>query len=129
MHTSPFKPGFHSVSKVTKLLYPTDDTRVITSAVRALAARMYTEGHEFLKAGVGLIELIDKNDYQFDLFHTGQSARADRLMTVVDKINRLEGKGAVFLAAQGVNKPWYMRQQFTSPQYTTKWADVPIVKV
>ncbi len=128
MHTSPFKPNFHSVSHVVKLPYPTDDTRVITAAVRDLATRMYTEGHAFLKAGVGLVEIMDKKDYQFDLFHAGQSKRADKLMAVIDRINRREGKGTVFLAAQGVSKPWYMRQQFTSPQYTTNWADIPLVK-
>ncbi|RLA25030.1 MAG: hypothetical protein DRR11_21210, partial [Gammaproteobacteria bacterium] len=32
------------------------------------------------------------------------------------------------LAAQGVSKPWYMRQQFTSPQSTTKSSELPVVK-
>jgi DNA polymerase V len=127
MHTSPFEPNFHAVSKVIKLPYPTDDTRIITAAVREVATQIYTDGHAFLKAGVGLIEIADKKDYQFDLFHSGQPERADKLMQVLDRINRMEGKGTVFLAAQGVSKPWYMRQQFTSPQYTTKWSDIPVV--
>ena len=127
IHTSPFEPNFHSASHIIKLPYPTDDTRVITHAVRQLGTALYKEGHAFLKAGVGLIEIIDKNDYQFDLFHPGQSDKADRLMEVIDRINRLEGKGTLFLGAQGVSKPWYMRQQFTSPQYTTKWSDIPVV--
>jgi DNA polymerase V len=48
-------------------------------------------------------------------------------METVDGINRRAGKGTVFLAAQGVSKPWYMRQQYTSPQYTTQWTDIPVV--
>lgn len=128
IHTSPFEPNFYSNSHVAKLPYPTDDTRVITSVVRQLGTALYKEGYAFLKAGIGLIEIIDKNDYQFDLFHPGQSQQADKLMDVMDLINRREGKGTVFLGAQGVSKPWYMRQQFTSPQYTTKWSDIPTVQ-
>jgi DNA polymerase V len=127
MHTSPFKPDFYSVSEMMKLPYPTDDSRVITHAVRKLASVLYSDGHAFLKAGVGLVDLMDKKKYQFDLFHPGQSLKADKLMQVIDNINRSEGKGTLFLAAQGVSKPWYMRQQFTSPQYTSKWADIPTV--
>ena len=128
IHTSPFQPNFHSVSDVVQLPYPTDDTRIITHAARNAAKKLYREGHAYLKAGVGLIDIIDKKDYQFDLFNSGQPERADKLMRIIDTINRTEGKGAVFLAAQGVNKPWYMRQQYTSPQYTTKWNDIPVVK-
>ena len=129
MHTSPFKPNFHAVSDVVKLPYPTDDTRIITALARRTIARLYTPGHAFLKAGVGLTRIVDRKHYQFDLWHPGQSERADRLMTVMDQINRTEGRGTLFLASQGVTKPWYMRQQFTSPQYTTKWADLPVVQV
>jgi len=128
IHTSPFKPNFHSVSNIVKLPYPSDDTRLITALARETATRLYSPGHAFLKAGVGLIEIVDKKHYQFDLLHPGQSQQSDQVMHVMDKINKIQGKGALFLAAQGVSKPWYMRQQFTSPQYTTKWSELPVVK-
>ena len=127
-HTSPFKSNFHSVSDIVKLPYPTDDTRLITALARDTAARLYRPGHEFLKAGIGLTEIVDKKHYQFDLLHPGQSEKSDRVMKVMDKINNSEGRGTLFLAAQGVRKPWYMRQQFTSPQYTTKWSYLPVIK-
>lgn len=128
MHTSPFEPKFHSVSRVAMLPYPSDDTRQITSAVRQLGSAMFDEGHAFIKAGVGIIEMVDKVHHQFDLFHPGQSDKTNRLMGVIDSINRREGSGTVFLAAQGVSKPWYMRQEFKSPAYTTKWKDIPVVR-
>lgn len=120
MHTSPFKTDFHSVSKVVQLLYPTNDTRLIVQVARQTAIELYSEGHAFLKAGVGLIDLIDRNFYQGDLWQPEQSEKTDKLMAVIDCINRREGRGTVFLASQGVSKPWYMRQNHTSPQYTTK---------
>ena len=128
IHTSPFKPDFHSVSDIVQLAYPTDDTRMITALARETVARLYSPGHAFLKAGIGLIEIVDRKYYQFDLLHQGQPEKSDRIMAVMDKINKSAGKGTLFLAAQGVSKPWYMRQQFTSPQYTTKWSDLPVIK-
>ena len=103
-------------------------TRVITQVARRLAENLYREGHTYLKAGVGLIDLVDRNHYQQDLFHPGQSGKTDRLMQAIDAINQVKGKGSVFLAAQGVSWPWYMRQQFTSPEYTTRWSDIPVVR-
>jgi DNA polymerase V len=128
IHTSPFKPDFHSVSDVVKLPYPTDDTRLIAGLARDTASRLYSPGHAFLKAGIGLVEIADRKHYQFDLLHPGQSEKSDRVMAVMDSINRNEGRGTLFLASQGVSKPWYMRQQFTSPQYTTKWSELPVIK-
>ncbi|MDP7154047.1 MAG: UMUC domain-containing protein DNA-repair protein, partial [Gammaproteobacteria bacterium] len=101
-HTSPFKPDFHSVSEIVKLPYPSDDTRLITALARDTATRLYSPGHEFLKAGVGLIEITDSKHYQFDLLHPGQSEPANRVMKVMDEINNTEGRGTLFLAAQGV---------------------------
>ena len=129
IHTSPFKPGFHSVSDLVKLPYPTDDSRVITALARDTAMRLFSPGHAFLKAGIGFTRIVSRAHYQFDLWHPGQSECSDRLMAVLDRVNKMQGRGTLFLAAQGVSKPWYMRQQYTSPQYTTKWNELPIVRV
>ncbi|MCP4001730.1 MAG: Y-family DNA polymerase [Gammaproteobacteria bacterium] len=126
MHTSPFQSNYHYVSDVIQLPYPTDDTRQITAAARQAITQLYRPGHAFLKAGIGLIEITDRQHHQFDLLCVGQPVQTDKLMRVLDCINQQQGKGTIFIAAQGINKPWYMRQQYTSPQYTTKWQDIPV---
>lgn len=128
IHTSPHQSNFHSDSRVAKLPCPTNDTRVITRLVKAMVADMYQPGHAYLKAGVGLVEITPRQFYQQDLFHRGQAQNAYQLMSTLDKVNRMQGKGKLFFAAQGTDKPWTMRQQFTSPQYTTSWSDLPVVK-
>nr|WP_246404032.1 Y-family DNA polymerase [Halomonas stenophila] len=128
MHTSPFEPNFHSSSTMAQLPYPTDDTREIVCLARAAATNLYRTGHAYIKAGVGLIELFDKKYHQYDLLQPGQSEKADKLMVMVDEINKKQGKGTIFLAAQGISKPWYMRQNFKSPEYTTRWSDFPVVR-
>ena len=127
IHTSPHAPNFHSDSRIAQLPYPTNDTRVITAMVRAVGCALFQEGHAYIKAGVGLTDIISQEAHQYDLFHPGQPARADRLMAVLDQVNRRHGNGTLYLAAQGITRPWAMRQQYRSPEYTTRWTDLPVV--
>ncbi|WP_462055521.1 DUF4113 domain-containing protein, partial [Vibrio cholerae] len=38
------------------------------------------------------------------------------------------GSDAIFLAAQGITQKWAMRREMLSPQYTTRWKDLPKIK-
>lgn len=127
IHTSPFEPNYYSNSTTVKLPYPTDDTRIINQAAKQGIEHIFKSGYRYLKAGVGLIELVDKKHFQFDLWHKGQPIKSDHLMNIVDKVNRTHGKGIVHLASEGFHKKWYMRQNFTSPAYTSRWSDIPII--
>lgn len=126
LHTSPFAPGYVSASTAVQLPYPTDDTRLISHHARAAVTSLYRPGHEYIKAGVGLVELVDTVHQQLDLWEPGQPARASMLMGLLDQINQRHGKHSVFFASQGVQQPWYMRQQYRSPEYTTRWSDLPV---
>ncbi|MCK9468945.1 MAG: Y-family DNA polymerase [Porticoccaceae bacterium] len=128
MHTSPHETGYHSASDVVQLACPSDDGRVIVAAARKLAEKLYQPGHTFLKAGVGLLDIVDRRHYQFDLLNRGQSARSDALMNTLDIVNEKLGRGTLFIAGQGTHRPWAMRQQFRSPRYTTRWGEVPQVR-
>jgi DNA polymerase V len=128
IHTSPFEPHFYSKSQVVQLPYPTDDVRVITKAANQAVANLFKSGHRFVKAGIGLIELVDKRFHQFDLLEQGQSEQADHWVTTIDRINKRFGKGTIHLGSEGFSKKWAMRQHYTSPAYTTRWTDIPIIK-
>ena len=128
MHTSPHEPNYHSASGVVQLPCPGDDVRVIVAAARQLAKELYRPGHAFLKAGVGLLDIVDRHHHQFDLLQPGQSARNDALMKTLDTLNSKLGRGTLFVAGQGTHRPWAMRQQFRSPRYTTRWEEVPRVR-
>ncbi|NPU94892.1 MAG: Y-family DNA polymerase [Gammaproteobacteria bacterium] len=127
LHTSPFAPGYFDKAITVQLPYPTDDTRIITQQAKSAIAALYQPGHLFVKAGIGLIELLDKKFHQHDFWQQPQSAGNNSLMQVVDRINQRHGKGKIFLAAQGMSTPWAMRQCHRSPEYTTKWTDIPCV--
>jgi len=89
---------------------------------------IYQPGKRYLKAGIGLLELSDRQHLQADLFTPGQTLAADALMQALDKINQRYGQGAAYLASEGVKQRWRMRQNFLSPAYTTRWPDIPAIR-
>lgn len=111
---------------VQPLPYPTDDTRLIVAHAKKMATQLYRANTTYIKAGVGLRELIDRQHQQFDMWQPKQSHRAQKLMDLMDSVNKQQGKDTLFLAAQGISKPWYMRQQYKSPEYTTRWSELPV---
>lgn len=127
LHTSPFEPNYYSASTTAQLPYPTDDVRLVAGLARRTVAELYKPGREYVKAGIGLIEIQGRLHHQFDCLHDGQSEQADRVMSALDAVKRRYGKEAIFLASQGIRQPWAMRQNFRSPEYTTHWSDLPVV--
>jgi DNA polymerase V len=112
---------------VCQTAFPTNDSRQIVAAALQGLDSIYQPGHRYLKAGVGLLDVCGREFNQFDLFHSGQSVRSERMMKILDKTNVVHGRNALFLGSEGVVRKWVMRQQYKSPSYTTRWTDIPVV--
>jgi DNA polymerase V len=101
---------------------------LIKYAGRALE-KIFKPGYNYKRAGVMLSGLVPDNQIQLDLeSDQGTHRQKQAIMQAVDKINLSQGRNTVFYAAQGVAKPWKMRQLKLSPRYTTSWADLPVAK-
>ena len=108
-----------------KLPYPTDDTRLlINAAMRALEAA-YRPGFAFSKAEVLLLDLCARNEHTLDLFTEQQPQSSERVMQVLDSINARWGRSTIHPGAVPLDPDWKMKQQFLSPNYTTRLADLP----
>jgi len=46
---------------------------------------------------------------------------------VMDTVNREHGR--IFIASQGIDPSWKMQRNLKSPAYTTRWSDLPSVKL
>ena len=57
-----------------------------------------------------------------------EQARADNRMQVMDQISRKMGQGSVTIAASGIRQRWAMRRDQMSPNYTTGWSELPLVR-
>lgn len=113
-----------------RLVNPSDDIREITLISKMCLKHIFKEGYSYKKTGIMLGELSDKSIHQetlFDCIDEELSAKKDKLMTVFDKINRTFGRDSIKVASAGKSSPWAMKSAFKSPNYTTRWRDLPIV--
>ncbi|MBA2653215.1 MAG: Y-family DNA polymerase [Tatlockia sp.] len=114
-----------------KLVNATDDLTLITKIAKLCFKKLYRDGYQYKKVGICLENLIPKNPRQLDIFHQPNDealAKKELLMTVFGTINEKYGSQTIRLAAEGYSKPWAMKAQLKSPAYTTRWAELPLVK-
>lgn len=127
LQTSPFDDNPISRSATIQLSYPTNDTRILVGHAMECIKKLHLPGHAYSKSGVGLIDIVDGAFHQADMFTPGQSRQSEALMSVMDSINSRFGMGSVFVAASGTEKQFTMKQNFKSPSYLTRWAELPKV--
>ncbi|KQO24174.1 DNA polymerase V subunit UmuC [Acidovorax sp. Leaf76] len=133
-HTSPFRDGPRfNKSVVVPLRRPTADTGKLVWAAAAGMRRMYEPGYRMAKAGVMLLDLMPGSVLQCELDLEDEDHRdRSELMKAIDALNTRYGKGTVHSAATGgsskATKGWGMRQERRTPQYTTRWEDVPVAR-
>ncbi|MDR5900258.1 Y-family DNA polymerase [Halomonas vilamensis] len=135
VRTNPFRsdlPQYRNRVVVT-LDRPTDDSRdLIAAAVQGLR-HLWRKGYRYHKAGVMLLDLAPKANRQLTLTETPQTAaevkRSERLMATVDKLNRELGKGTIQLGLPRQNNAWTLRSERRTPRYTTRWNELPQVKL
>lgn len=72
-----------------------------------------------------LLALSPADRRQGALFDVVDSARSQRLMATVDRINARLGRGMLRFGTEGFRQPWAMRQAHRSPACTTRWEEVP----
>lgn len=92
-------------------------------ATWALGA-IWKDGYNFKKVGVLLLDLVPADQVQTGLFDVRDRAKDERLMTVLDRINRAGERELVKFAVQGNGRKWKLRQERLSPRYTTRIEEV-----
>ncbi|MFJ3456295.1 Y-family DNA polymerase [Scandinavium goeteborgense] len=129
--TSPFAPNepYYGNSASVKLLTPTQDSRdIIGAATRCLEA-IWREGHRYQKAGVMLSDFYSQGVAQLNLFDENAPRRNSQpLMDILDRLNMKEGRGTLYFAGQGIRQQWQMKRDMLSPRYTTRYADLLMVR-
>lgn len=128
MHTSPHRAGpQHHGSRTTRLVPMTDDTRDLAAAARRCIEAAWRDGFAYVKAGVILDDLRDRQDVPATLFDAPRP-KSEALMQAMDGLNGRFGRNTVFPAGAGIERPWKLKADHHSPRYTTRLEDVPAVK-
>ncbi|MDD4061956.1 MAG: DUF4113 domain-containing protein, partial [Kiritimatiellae bacterium] len=106
-----------------------DDTSAMLCALRPFVRGLFVEGRRYKKAGVVFFGLEPKALVEQDLFRRATSdPKRDNLYQAVDQINRRLGRGKVFTLSSGIERPWMMRRDMLTPNYTSSWDDLPRVR-
>lgn len=122
----------YSNSIECRLINATADPRVLTSVAKMCLKKLYKPGIHYKKVGVMLSELVGKECLQLDLFnqHSDETLlKKEKFITILDRINACYGSHTIKLAAEGCKKSWKMRSDMLSPSYTTRWTDLPKVRI
>jgi DNA polymerase V len=133
VRTSPFRPDpQYSGSIVVPLRPATADTTRIAEAALAGLAQLFKPGFLYAKAGVMLLDLLPDSVQQHELdLEPEQDKDLGELMGTLDQLNRRYGRGTVLLASTGLagdHRRWAMKQERRTPQYTTRWEDMPVIR-
>ena len=130
LQTNPFRtdlPQYHHSSSVS--ISPTNDTRLIAKAAIKLLRSLYRPGFVYQKTGILLTDLTSIHQRQSDLFEdVASQERSQALMTAVDRINQMMGRGTIKLLAEGTDQRWAMKAERRTPRYTTRLNEVPVAK-
>ena len=143
--TSPFRQNDrqHSVNVTLPLVRPTADSAVLVSAAAAAVHAQFRPGFKYAKAGAVLSDLrpVGQQQGELDLFSALEeedAAPAERnrakLMTAMDALNHRFGRDSVRLGSTAVSssgadvRVWATKQERRSPRYTTRWAEMPVVR-
>lgn len=127
IRTSPFKEKdpFYSNGMTVPLSTPTNDTMQLVNVALWILKRLYKPNYNYAKAGVMLSELVPAQGVQTDLFCQVQvSAKSSKLMLAMDAINKKMGKESIKLASEGFKRPWKMKQENKSRNFTTCWDEL-----
>ncbi|MBX7231175.1 MAG: Y-family DNA polymerase [Bdellovibrionales bacterium] len=128
IQTNAFKntPQYHNSATITLLSGSSATNKLIKSAFCCLQ-EIYKTGYEYKKVGVIFMDLQKKSETQLDLFQMHDSAKDEVLMQVLDHVNATEGKSTLKFAACGIDPFWKMLSKMKSPNYSTRWGEIPKV--
>ncbi|MBD8701624.1 Y-family DNA polymerase [Sphingomonas sp. CFBP 13714] len=122
----PDRPQYGGSRTVT--LHPmSNDSFELIAAARRVAEKAWRDDYAYTKAGILLDDLLAEAERPRTLFEADMAKR-DRLMGALDAINDKFGTWTAVTATQGFKREWKLRSEMRSPAWTTKIADVPVVR-
>lgn len=130
VRTNPFQQAHRQYrnSLVVPLPQPSDDSRDLIQAALVGLARIARPGYHYHKAGVMLLDLGPRAHRQLTLHDTPDSeaarCRGERLMAVLDQLNREYGRDTLRLGLPRTGNAWSLRCERRTPRYTTRWNEL-----
>ncbi|MDQ3108699.1 MAG: DUF4113 domain-containing protein, partial [Bacteroidota bacterium] len=121
------RPQEHE-SVFRELPVATDSTPELIRHATEMVLELFHEGTVYKKAGVILSNIVPRSNVQLNVFDVTDREKHSKLMKVMDVVNLRDGHDMLKFAATGMTQSWIMRSGMRSPQYTTRWKDLLVLK-
>jgi DNA polymerase V len=126
LSTPKYESWNYQAFKGMTLPAPTSDTRQLITHAFSILKEIFREGLEYQKVGIALSDLSLEQQSQLELFTPLDSPKSQRLMKVIDDLNKRLGPGAIRSFATGpAQAKWQGARNFLSPSYTNDWDHLP----
>lgn len=127
--TNPFRESDRQYARgiTEQLSFPMNYPPSIVAVVRRQLENLYRPGFRYKKISVFLSEIEQTGEEQLDLFYRKDN-RTNAVMEAVDHINNRYGRHTLHCMPLRPESQWQMKREYLSPCYTTKWADIPIIR-
>jgi DNA polymerase V len=107
---------------------PTANTNELIECAMRLTEKTFRTGTTYKKAGVFLSAIVDESAIQGSLFEPDKpNLKSAKLSKTIDLLNKKLGNDTVKFASTGMEKDWKTRSEIRSPEYSTKWKDIPLI--
>lgn len=131
-HTSRFIPDpdkYFSAAMDIKLPTPTSSTAELIKIAKYLLKKIFKQGYRYQKVGIMLGDIRPDDQVQQSLFDKNTETRSKMIdaLKAMDRLNQLNGRDTVRIAASGYERKWTIKQNFLSRKYTTDIREVMIV--
>ena len=108
----------------------TNDTFILLKESLRLTNQIFKPNYSFIKAGV-IMQKLKNNNYQqnklMKILELEKQAKREKLIKIIDGINRIYGRNTISWAVCGLDKSWQLRQEEISRYSTTIISKIPIV--
>ncbi|PZU91258.1 MAG: SOS mutagenesis and repair protein UmuC [Pseudanabaena sp.] len=128
--TNRFKPNDPQYSNSVTVSLPTatNSSQVLIRYAKFCMTSIFREGFSYKKCGVSLNDLSSVDAVQLDLLSPSVNSPDEKLMAIIDSLNRRYGSGTVRFASEGIRQDWKMRSDLRSPRYTSRWDELLVVR-
>lgn len=106
----------------------TNSSQILIRYSKLCMSSLFREGFSYKKCGVSLNDLSSVDAVQLDLLSAAVDPPDERLMSVIDTLNRRYGSGTIRFASEGIRQEWRMRSDLRSPRFTSRWDEILVVK-
>lgn len=114
------------------LRHPTSFTPDLIKAATGGFEKIFLPNKAYKRVGVTLMGIIPTQHTQYDLFgekSQAQEEKVHKIMNCVDQLNHKFGKGAIHFLAEGNHHHKKTASAFRSPEFTTNWKDLLVIKI